>query len=110
MQRIGSWSFIIGVVIAVAAGFIAMNPLLTTILIILGLAVGLLNITTSEVSPFLLAVVALVIMAGLGANVLGEIAVVGPTLNRVFSALMVFLVPAGIIVALKSIYNVARAK
>lgn len=110
MQKVGSWAFIIGVVIAIVAGVITLKPWLASVLIILGLIVGFLNITAAETTSFLLAVISLVIIAGFGADVLREMAVVGDRLSRIFSALLVFLIPAGIVVALKSIYAVAKEK
>jgi len=67
MDKVGRYAFLGGVIVAVLAGFISGNwifPVLT----ILGLIVGLLNVTATEVQSFLLASVSLVIISALGAD------------------------------------------
>ncbi len=106
-SRIGTWAFIVGTLIAVVAGFFPLGPWTVSLLIILGLLVGVLNITASEVNSFLLTTVALVIVAGFGGNVFADVALVGVYLQRILNAIIVFVVPAAIIVALRSIYTLA---
>lgn len=102
---IGSWAFIIGVVIAVLFGlFGSLNSTVMFILVILGLLVGLLNVTEKETSSFLLASVSLVIVSAFGKNVLGAVFVLG----RILDAIMVLVVPATVIVALKAVYGLAK--
>jgi hypothetical protein len=70
-----------GVVVAILAGFIAANwifPALT----ILGLIVGLMNVTASEVQSFLLAAVSLVIVSALGADKIQGLPEVGKRLEE----------------------------
>jgi uncharacterized membrane protein YczE len=88
LQRIGSWAFIVGVILAVVVPiFTALNPWLTSLLIILGLMIGFLNITTTETQPFLIAALALVIVSGFGSGseVITQVAGIGPVLGRVFN-------------------------
>jgi len=102
---VGSWAFIIGVVIAVLIGlFGTLSPLWLGILVILGLVIGLLNITGRETSSFLLASLALVIVSAFGKNVLSAISVLGSVLD----AIMALIVPATVIVALKAVYGLAK--
>jgi len=103
---IGSWAFLIGVVLAVVigAGLLQINSTWTMILVIIGLIVGLLNITGKEVEPFLISGAVLVIASSLGNNELGSI----PILNGILSALLAIFVPATIIVAIKNVFNLAR--
>lgn len=111
MDKVGSWAFIIGVLVALIIGifsFGGFNATLVSILIVLGIIVGLLNVTSHETSGFLIAAVSLVIVAALGGNVLGAIAVVGPYLAAVLNALMTFVIPATIIVALRAIAALAQ--
>lgn len=110
MSKVGGWAFIVGVVIAIIIGLFAgaAGTLVVSILMILGLIVGFLNVTGKETNKFLLAAVSLVIVAGLGGSVLGSIAVIGGFLQGVLNALMLFVVPATIIVALKAIYATAQ--
>lgn len=109
--KIGSWAFIIGIVIALIAGIFSKgtgNAITTSVLIVLGLIVGFLNVTGKETTPFLLATVSLVLVSALGGNILGQVATVGPYLQGVLSSMMTFVIPATIIVALKAIWALAH--
>lgn len=110
LAKVGSWAFIIGVIIALIVGIFtkAGNPVTTSVLIVLGLIVGFLNVTGRETTPFLLAAVSLVIVANFGSNTLGGVAGIGSFLQGTLSALMTFVIPATIIVALKAIYALAH--
>ena len=110
LAKIGSWSFIIGVVIALVMGLFPRlsGATVTSILILLGLIVGFLNVTGKETTPFLLATVSLVLVAKFGGDVLGAVATVGPYLQGVLNAIMTFVVPATIIVAMKAIWALAH--
>lgn len=104
----GSWAFIIGVVISLIAGIWPLGTYSVGALIVLGLIVGFLNIEDKETNSFLFAALVLVVMASMGGSLLGELAVVGGVLKSIFSAVVVFVIPAALIVALKSIYLIAR--
>ncbi|MGV8087377.1 MAG: hypothetical protein ACP5N1_07130 [Candidatus Woesearchaeota archaeon] len=110
IAKIGSWAFIIGVIIALIVGIFSNtnNPIVTTILILLGLIVGLLNVTGRETTPFLLASVSLVIVSSMGGNVFSNVAQIGGVLTSVLGTLITFVIPATIIVALKAIYALAH--
>lgn len=108
--RVGTWAFILGTLIAVVAGFFTLGPGTVSLLIVLGLVVGFLNITATETSAFLLSTVALVIVAGFGGSVLGDVAFVGLYLERILNAIVVFVTPAAIMVALRSIYVLASER
>lgn len=111
LEKVGVWAFIIGVILALIGGIVAAfvgAALITSILIVLGLIVGFLNISDKETSNYLLAAVSLVIVTALGGQVLGSVAFVGNFLSTVLRAIMTFVVPAVIVVALKAIYNIAK--
>ena len=111
-RSLGSLSFIFGAAIAVIAGIVSPDVLSTTItsmLILLGIIVGFLNITKKETSAFLLATVSLVIVSALGGAVLGNVALIGRYLEGVLLAILTFVIPAAIIVALKSVYALEEA-
>ena len=108
MQKVGSWAFIVGVIIALIAGFWPLNAVVTSVLLILGLIVGFLNVSGSETMPFLLASVSLVIVSSFGGNLLGAIATIGPKIQMVLTTLVNFVIPATIVVALKAIYVLAK--
>lgn len=105
---IGSWAFLIGVIIAVILGLIGsgiISQSVLTVLVVIGLIVGLLNIADEETSPFLLSGAVLIIAGSLGGGALGTIG----ALDRVLDALLAIFVPATIIVAIKNVFALARA-
>lgn len=108
MAMVGSWAFILGVVIALIAGIWPLGTWSVTALIVVGLLVGFLNITEKETNGFLFAALVLVIVGSMGSALLKDIAVVGPRLYSVFGAVVVFVTPAALVVALKSIYSLAK--
>jgi len=111
-QMIGPWSFLIGVILAVVIGFIGQaNNLWLALLVIAGLLVGLLNVTERESQKFLLAGLALVIVSAMGQSALGAfsaVAFIGSKMYGILNALLILFVPATIIVALKSVFDLAR--
>jgi len=111
VTSLGSLSFLFGSVIAILVGVInpgAANTSLMSLLILLGIVVGFLNITTKETNSFLMATVSLVIVAALGGAVLGQVTFVGTYLEGVLTSILTFVIPATIIVAIKSIYSLAE--
>jgi uncharacterized membrane protein YccC len=98
---LGHWALIIGIVLAVIAGFTAI-PSLPIVLFILGLVVGLLNIKEKESTPFLVAVIALLLIGVAGLQTGGEITAL------ILNNFIAFMAAAGLIVALKQILSVAK--
>ena len=107
MDKVGRICFIIGVVISIIAGFFTWSYIFP-ILTILGLIVGFLNVQAKEVQAFLLAGISLVIISAFGASQINAIPVVGATMARIYVALLSFVGPATLIVALKSIFGLAK--
>ncbi|MCK4521137.1 MAG: hypothetical protein KAU20_01090 [Nanoarchaeota archaeon] len=115
-ERIGNYSFTIGVVIALILGLASAYitgtaaSVLVSILIILGLVVGFLNVTGKETKEFLLvaAVLAVVLsMTSVSANI-GGVMYLGPYIKGVVDYILVFIVPAVLIVGLKDIIRIAK--
>ena len=104
-HKIGHWIFLIGILVAIVAGFVAV-PYLAYILIVAGLIVGLLNITAGEVHEFLTASIALLLVGAAG---LGAVTLVGATVESILKNLVVFVAPAALVVALKSVWTLAKA-
>ncbi|MEK6809023.1 MAG: hypothetical protein AABY14_05020, partial [Nanoarchaeota archaeon] len=77
------------------------------LLVVLGLFVGLLNITEKESTSFLIASAALLLI-GTAGETLVVIPVIGKSLVGIVKAISVFVVPATIVVALKSIKSLAK--
>lgn len=111
MPQVGAWSFVLGLVIAILAGLFsgAGNATAITVLGILGLIVGLLNIGDKEVVLFLLANLAFITAASALNSVLGLIPAIGAYVAPILGYIVVFVAPAAGIVALKALYEVAQA-
>lgn len=114
-KRIGNYSFIGGVVIAIILGLAipglaAITPVLTTLLVLLGLVVGYLNVAGKDTKDFLLIATILVLVsyAGSAGAILGSVQVIGRILQGIFSSIMAFVVPAAIVVGLQAVYELAK--
>jgi hypothetical protein len=115
-EKIGGWAFILGVVIALVAGLITgqatgqLRPydnIITALLVVLGLVVGFLNIGEKEVNDFLIAAIA-VSLIGQGQANLAAIEIIGNYLKEMVVNIVTFVAPAALVVALKSVYSLAR--
>lgn len=106
-SRLGHWAFIVGIIIAVIAGLVpAWNtPTVMWILVILGLIVGLLNITAKETVEFLVATIALVLIGTAGIQTLPAL---GGIVTAILENIVAFVAPAALVVALKAVYELAR--
>ena len=117
-KKVGEISFVLGVVLAVILGLIGgylgtLEPWLISVLIVLGLIVGFVNITGKDTKDFVWMAVALVLViyAGGASGILTtKLLYIGEYLAGVLSAVMAFVVPAVVVVALKEIYALAQIK
>jgi len=104
-NKLGGWTFLIGVILALVLGFLGeLSPTWIWILVVIGLIIGLLNITESEVDSFLMAGTVLIIASAFGGSVVSAI----PILNNVLQALLAIFVPATILVAIRHVFALAR--
>jgi uncharacterized paraquat-inducible protein A len=110
LSKVGVWAFILGIVIAIFASFI--GPWSTPILVVVGIIVGLLNVTDKETGAFLMAAIAIMIAAyTAGASIAGGLATlgkVGEYLVNLVASINVLVFPATIVVALKSLYALSK--
>ena len=104
MARVGKCSFVVGLVIAAAGGLGFEQAWFGWVLAVLGLIVGFLNISDKESKTFLLAAIALIVAA----NAVGAIPFIGEVATRIIANLVLFLGGAVLIVAVKSLFAVAR--
>ena len=104
MAQVGKWSFIVGLVIAVAGGLGFEQAWFGWVLAVLGLVVGFLNVSDKESQTFLLAAIALIVAA----NAVGGIPYIGELVSRIIANLVLFLGGAVLVVAVKSLFAVAR--
>ena len=115
-KQIGNYSFIIGVILAVVLGLLSSqlgdaSAWLWSLLIVLGLAVGSLNVSGKETKEFLWVTVALVVVAFAGSAQISSwsnVELIGPYLKGTFDALLAFVVPATVVVALKNVWGLAK--
>ena len=110
LPKIGSWSFVIGVVLAFISGLFQLTMFSLEALIVLGLLVGILNVRGKDAMTFLMAAVSLVIISSLGAPAFTGIAVIGEYMQRMLNNLIIFTIPAAMIVALRAVFSLAYKK
>jgi len=103
---IGSWAFLIGVVLAVIFAFFEAQIWVVWLLVVIGVIVGLLNIAVHEVQPFLLAGTVLVIISALGGGVFKPLELV--FISRFLDNVLFLFVPATLVVALRSLWALGR--
>ncbi|NCF70002.1 MAG: hypothetical protein GWP61_29005 [Chloroflexi bacterium] len=104
LDIIGKWAFIIGLVIAVLAGLFYQPAWAIWVLAILGVIVGLLNVTGEDTRGFLLAAIALT----LSATALNTIPGLGTAFSLVLPFVVAFVAGATIVIALKELFVTAR--
>jgi hypothetical protein len=107
LHKVAHYTFFVGLLIAIVTGLFRnlLEPeVLVTTLVILGLIVGLFNLTAKETTPFLTAAIALMLA---GIVNLGLIPGVGIYLRSILSNIVVFVVPGAIIVGMKAIWKLA---
>ncbi len=122
-NSLGAWAFLIGVILAVIIGistssFLSLDSItkyslqIYAILVLLGLFVGAsIKTTGKDAHTFLFTGAILVIVSRFGMeSVRGSLIGigVGDIVSSTFAALLVLFVPATIIVALKTVFGLAR--
>ena len=110
--KIGQYAFIVGVIIAILAGLVSSvvkqyEGVIVLVLVILGLVVGFLNVTEKEMTPFLVATVALIV-TGTASNSLTVIPTIGLYLEAVVKNIAVFVTPGALVVSLKAVNALAK--
>lgn len=105
LVTIGHWSLIGGIVLAIIAGAgLTQISGLAAILFILGLIVGFLNVTETESTPFLVAVIALIVIGVAGLQ-FGQLS---PAVTAILENFIAFVGAAGLVVSIKQILSAAR--
>jgi hypothetical protein len=109
MTKVGPWAFILGLIIAViTAVFLEPNTGLLWVLGILGLIVGLMNISDREVRTYLIATIAFLVSASSLSTILQPIPLIGPAIKPFMTNVVVFIAPGAAIVALKALYMISK--
>ncbi len=115
-KQIGNYSFIIGVILAVVLGLASAQlgetaAWLWSLLVVLGLVVGFLNVSGKETKEFLWVTVALVVVAFAGSSQIKDwanVQFIGTYLSGIFNSILAFVIPASVVVALKDVWGLAR--
>jgi hypothetical protein len=104
-KQIGGWAFLAGVILALVIGVFDITQVWAMYaLLVIGLAIGLLNINDKETMPFLMSGIVLIIATSLGGGTLYEITYVGGILK----ALLAIFTPAVIVVAIRNAFSMAK--
>jgi hypothetical protein len=109
-HRLGGWAFVVGFVLALLLGLGytgAYQETMLWVVFLLGIVVGLLNITHDETGAFLTSGTVLVLVSFLGVQV-GVFDAIAPVIGNVLRGVLTLFVPATLIVALKSVFVLAR--
>ncbi len=110
-RKIGGAAFLIGVIIAIIAGIAAQavqpwaGPI-SLVLVVLGLIVGFLNISDKEIFNFLIAGIALAMVGTLSQLV--AIPWIGMYLQSIVTRIAEFVIPAVLVVSLKSVWKISK--
>ena len=120
-NSVGAWAFLVGVILAILIGLattifsiptiVAYSAQIYAILVILGLIIGFASIPGKDSQTYLWAVAILVIVSMFGMeSVRGSLIGIGigDAVASVFGALLALFVPATIVVALKTVFSIAK--
>lgn len=115
---IGARMFLVGVILATVGGVIlsmgySVNPVILALLALLGLVAGFaVNVNDNVGTKFLLVAVSLVIVSFAGQQGLSGIALgsirIGQIISATLAGLLALLVPATIVVAIKTLFTLAQ--
>jgi len=110
MAKVGEWAFLACIVIAILAGIASpANASVVAALVVLGVIVGLLNVSEKETTPFLVAAIALVVAGTAGFTALETLVTgLGDIVTGILAYIGVFVAPAAVIVALKAVWAMAK--
>lgn len=110
--RLGKYAFAVGVLAALIFAFTNGDFLpkeLGIFLIIIGIIIGLINITHREKSLFLLATIALIVTNGANIRAI-TLWNVGAFLQSFIMNLTILFAPAAVIIAIECIYSLAKKR
>jgi hypothetical protein len=116
-EKLGKYVFMVCIMIAVVAGAASIfvdfsSAWVALTLVVLGVFLGFTTITEKEVTPFLLAAIALTVASSGGWFLVinDAVAKLGTFINSTMYNMASFVAPAAIILATKMIYQLANKK
>ena len=124
-EKIAHWAFVACVIIAIVMGLVVgymfynldsntvnANADVTLVLLILGIIVGLIMITAKEVTPFLIATIALIVASI--SNVWAPLSTIHALLadwaTYILHYIVAFVAPAAVIIAIKAVFAMEKSK
>jgi hypothetical protein len=110
-NMLGGWAFFIGVLLAIVAGILSAlgrmditGTVAMSVFVIIGVIVGLLNVSSKESNSFLFSGLVLIVASTFGMSVM----VMVPFLSALLISLLAIFVPATIVVAIKNVFSIAK--
>jgi hypothetical protein len=114
MALVGPVAWYVGLLVALGTAFVTPSGWLYVALAIIGVIVGLLNITAKETGPFLFASIAFIVaILGMATLVTLQVplAIAGtPEILRLATNLVVLVGAGAMVISLRAIYELAKAK
>ncbi len=113
LEKVGVIAFLVGIIIALILSIPALGGIgagVASILIVLGIIVGIINIGDEEVHQFLLAALVFIVSAGYLMEFSSMIPAIGGWVKNFMTAVILFVAPGAAITALRALYEVARSK
>lgn len=107
MVNVGKWAFLAGILLAVLAGFFTI-PYILTILAVLGLVVGFLDITSRESHKYLMAVVALLVIGTASISAFSALGSFYGLTESIITNVIAFVGASGLVVAVKEILTIGK--
>ena len=107
MVNVGKWAFLAGILLAVLAGFFTI-PYVLTILAVLGLVVGFLDITSRESHKYLMSVVALLVIGTASISTFSALGNFYGLTESIITNTIAFVGASGLVVAIKEILTVGK--
>lgn len=101
---LGKWAFIAGLVLAILSGFLVI-PGLSLVLFLLGITVGFMNINKKDITPYLVAIIALIVVSS-SIMLMDEpyLATMGlGMIKSVLANFTAFVSASGLVIAIRSI-------
>lgn len=107
ISNVGKWSFLAGLVLSVAAGFFTISGALT-ILAVIGLIVGFMNVAQKKSQEYLVAVIALLIIGTATIQAFSALGTLYGIYTSILTNVIAFVASSGIVVAIKEVLIVNR--
>jgi hypothetical protein len=108
LNMVGFSIFAIGFMLAFIGGIFAPgNGAIILILVFIGIIIGILNITATEIVPLLVAAIALVVVGNAGFDPIDQLVPgLGTVINNIVNYFARLMAPAAVIAAIRALWNV----